>query len=200
MAQTKTNSMADVITPERVLDSLDRVHDAIGGLVASTDPARLGDATPCKDWNVRTLINHLAHVDVQYAAMANGEPFPDPNTDHLGDDHAAGYKRAAKIAHDAFHRTGMIEQTYATPWGDVPGAVIVQHVVNELIAHGWDLARATGRPTDLVPDLAAESLAIWRAWFDGDVGRMEGSFGPERSAPAGATPADRMAAYLGRDV
>ncbi len=56
---------------------------------------------------------------------------------------------------------------YRSPWGDVPGSVMVQHVVNELLLQGWDLARATGQPTDLARDLAEESLVIWRAWIGG---------------------------------
>jgi len=68
--------------------------------------------------------------------------------------------------------------------------------------HGWDLARAIGYPTDLDPDLAAQLLdqarmAITDAYRGPD---GEAPFGPAAQAPAGAGPADQLAAYLGRPV
>jgi uncharacterized protein (TIGR03086 family) len=200
MVQTKTNTMAEVVRPERVLDALDRVHDTVGGLVASTDTARLGDPTPCADWDVRTLINHLVEINKRYMAMIEGTEPPAAGEDVLRDDPAGAYREAARTLRDAVREPGAIDELYPSPWGEISGAVIVQHAINESIAHGWDLAKATGRPTDIVPDLATESLKVWRAWFDGDVGRMDDFFDAERPAPADASPADRVAAYLGREV
>jgi uncharacterized protein (TIGR03086 family) len=194
----QTNSMEKHVRPESVLDSLTRVHDEIGGLVASTDPARLEDRTPCSGWDVRALINHLVHLNLRYAAMADGKDIPGPDQDYLGNDYAQAYRKAARSSIDAFSRDGMLEQRYPSPWGEMNGAVLAQHVVNELVAHGWDLAKALGRPTNIVPDIAAESSRIWREWF-ADIGRQPG-FEPEKRAPAGSGPADEMAAFLGRPV
>ncbi|MFI0709071.1 hypothetical protein ACH4SK_00200 [Streptomyces inhibens] len=80
-----------------------------------------------------------------------------------------------------------------------PGAVIVQQVVVELLAHGWDLARATGAPTGLAPQVAEETLAAARRIY-GAAPRTEGSsFAPERAAPPGAGATDRLEAFLGRE-
>ncbi len=72
----------------------------------------------------------------------------------------------------------------------------------DAFTHGWDLARATGQPTDLDPHLAAELLARARAFiqpaFRGDDGAKP--FGPQQPAPPNATNADALAAFLGRTV
>lgn len=196
--KTQTNHMERFVRPDAVLDSLRRIHAEVGELVASADASRFADPTPCSEWDVRALINHLAHLNHMYAAMADGEKPPEPDRDYLGTDHVKAYRAATRRSFDAFSRAGMLEQRYPSPWGEVSGAVIAQHVVNEMVAHGWDLAKALGRSTDIVPEVATESGKIWREWF-ADIGRQQG-FDPERKAPAGASPADEMAAFLGRRV
>lgn len=182
------------------LDGFDRIQGAVSARVAGVGTAQLGDATPCAGWDVRALLNHLVEVNLQYAAIADGAEPPPDGLDHLGDDHIAAYAAARDAARAAFARPGMLEQRYAFPWGDEPGVGIVRHVCNELLIHGWDLSRATGQSTDLAPDEVAASLASWRSWF-GDAPRPAGgAFGPERRAPDGATPADHLAAFLGRLV
>ncbi|MDP9370240.1 MAG: hypothetical protein M3Q03_18535 [Chloroflexota bacterium] len=73
-------------------------------------------------------------------------------------------------------------------------------MTNELLIHGWDLARATGQRTDLAPDLAERSLGSWRAWFGDRPRGASGLFDPEQPVPEGAGAADRLAAFLGRRV
>jgi uncharacterized protein (TIGR03086 family) len=65
--------------------------------------------------------------------------------------------------------------------------------------HAWDLAHATGQPTDLDPELAGRVLAWSRAALDG-VPRDGTPFADECPVPPGATQADALAAYLGRSV
>lgn len=182
-----------------VIDSFNRVQEAVEALVGAVKPERFGDPTPCSEWDVRALINHLVHINIRYAAIANGVAPPD-EADHVGNNPASALQESGRAAREAFLRPGMLEQPYDAPWGKIPGSMMVQHVVNELLAHGWDLARATGQSTDITPDLAEESLAIWREW-SAHIPRSHGSpFGPEQAAPNGATAADRLAAFLGRKV
>ena len=72
----------------------------------------------------------------------------------------------------------------------------------EQFTHGWDLARAAGQHTDLDPELAAELLGVARLAITDDFRGPDGQalFGPVREASAGASPADQLAAFLGRAV
>jgi hypothetical protein len=65
--------------------------------------------------------------------------------------------------------------------------------------HGWDLARAIGQHTDLDPGLAAALLSQARLAITDVYRGPDGQalFGPAAAAPAGAGPADRLAAFLG---
>lgn len=182
------------------LDVLARIQAETRPRVAAVHPDRYGDPTPCGEWIVCDLLNHLIEIHLQYAAMADGTESVADGVDHVGDDHVAAYAAAVDSGHAAFTRPGMLEQIYHFPWGDDPGWTIVRHVCNELLIHTWDLSRAIGLSTDLVPEDVPASLASWRAWFGDQPRPIGGAFGPERTAPDGAPAADHLAAYLGRDV
>jgi uncharacterized protein (TIGR03086 family) len=183
-----------------VLDDFDRTRAEVEHLVANTEAERFRDSTPCADWDVRALLNHLIYVNLRYAALLRGESPPEGTADHVGDDHVAGFRASAAVARAAFSDEERLELLHDSPVGRVPGTMFVQHVVNELLVHGWDLARATGQPTDLAPDVAERSLASWRNWLGTMPRPTGGPFASEQPVPEGASAADRLAAYLGRAV
>ncbi|MER6049116.1 TIGR03086 family metal-binding protein [Streptomyces sp. NPDC001793] len=184
--------------PERVLYAYERVVGAVGGLVAGLRPADLARPTPCGAWTVRELLDHMVWESLMVASIAEGTPRTDHTADHLGDDPRTAFEESARDALAVFRSSGMTVRTFGPH--EAPGALLVQQVVIELLAHGWDLARALGAPTALAPEVAEETLAAARR-LCGAAPRTEGgSFAPERPAPPGATAADRLAAYLGREV
>ncbi|MFC4536037.1 TIGR03086 family metal-binding protein [Sphaerisporangium dianthi] len=182
--------------PAGILDGCARVLADVGELVAAVPPGHLGDPTPCEDWDVRALLDHLVWENLLWTSLAEGVPRSDFAADHLGGDHVAAFRAAAEATMAAFGRPGMLTRRY----GPAPGWRLVEQVVIEMIVHGWDLATAIGRPADLVPDVATAIMPSVREIY-GDLPRTPGgSFAPERPAPVGATPADRLAAYLGRPL
>ncbi|MFJ9411959.1 TIGR03086 family metal-binding protein [Streptomyces sp. NPDC101393] len=187
----------DATDPARVLYAYERVTGALGALVAAVRPKDLSLPAPCGGWRVRELLDHMVWENLMAASIAEDAPRTDHTGDHLGADHIAAFEDSVRQAHAAFRDSGMLHRTYG-PYA-APGAMIVQQVVVELLAHGGDLARAIGAPTDLAPEVAEETLAAAHR-IHGAVPRTEGgSFGPERPVPPGAGAADRLAAYLGRD-
>jgi uncharacterized protein (TIGR03086 family) len=182
--------------PAILLDACARVLAEVDTIVAAVIPDRFDDPTPCADWDVRTLLNHLVYENLMWTSMANGEQRFDFTTDHLGDDHVAAFRTAARATLTAFHRPGMLEQQY----GPAPGWRLVEQIIIEMLVHGWDLAKATGRPTDLAPDIAATTLPAVQQIY-GQMPRTPGSsFAPTQPAPDNASAADHLAAYLGRTI
>lgn len=176
----------------------ERTREVADRVVAGTRPDQLGDPTPCSEWDVRALLNHMIEGNLRFASWVTGEPVPDRVDDHVGDDHVASFRASAEKTTSAFNTPGMLERTFPTPLGEGPGAMVIQIRSTDLLVHVWDLARATGQSTDLDPELCEATLAEFRSV---SVPRTEGGpFGPEREAPEGATSADRLAAFAGRNV
>lgn len=155
--------------------------------------------TGCAGWDLRTLLNHMVLENLAHAALASGGPMaaPDAGTDYLGDDHVAAFRASADRAHAALTDPALLHRTFGSQ--EAPGAFVAQMLVNEQLTHSWDLARATGQHTDLAPATAERALPAARAFY-GDVPRTATTYRFEQPVPADATAADRLAAYLGRDL
>ncbi|REF00885.1 TIGR03086 family metal-binding protein [Thermomonospora umbrina] len=194
--------LARAVRRETVLHSFERVQGEAEARVAAVPPEAFAGPTHLPGWDVARLIDHLILVDVRCAAVADGVAPPE-GTGRGADAEPAGaaaaFRRAGERARLAFARPGMLNETVTAPWGSAPGYVLVQHAVIELLVHGWDLARATGQPTDLAPEQAAQALPVARTWYAGPP-RAAAGFSPPRPVPADATPADLLAAFLGRAV
>ena len=89
--------------------------------------------------------------------------------------------------------------TIVLPFGEMPGGAVAGIFTTDNFTHAWDLAKATGQSTDLDPEFAEGVLAASRSFVTADF-RKPGLFDAEKPAPAGASAADRLAAFLGRDV
>jgi uncharacterized protein (TIGR03086 family) len=161
-------------------------------------PEQLGDPTPCTEWDVRALLNHLIGLNRMAAANATGDEMPAGDDDLVGDDPRTSFAEAARGAHTAFSAPGALERTFRMPWGEVPGAGLARVAFLDLVIHAWDLAKATGRPTTLDPELCETALAIGRTIMRDEYRRPGGAFGPEVAVPADAPACDRLAAFYGR--
>ncbi len=90
---------------------------------------------------------------------------------------------------------------YTLPFGTMPGSAFMGLATTDTFVHAWDLAKSTGQSTDLDPTMAAALLAQSKAAIQDSFRGPEGApFGPEAEAPADASDADRLAAFLGRTV
>jgi uncharacterized protein (TIGR03086 family) len=168
-------------------------------LAGAVRPDQLGDPTPCHDWDVRSLVNHVVTGNLLFASYVTGQPAPDRSVDHVVGDPAGAMRMSLAVLAEAFAMEGMLDRTYPTPWGDGPGTLLVDLRGKELTAHSWDLARATGQAAALDQRLFADVLAAFER-MDPFPRGADKPFGPVRPAPDGASAADRLAAFLGREV
>jgi len=183
------------------VSELDMAVKSTLAILMKVQPADLEAPTPCASWSVRGLINHFVGTARWWAGILAGQA-DDTDADYAGGDFVAAYEESIRIAQAAFEADGALDRTVRLPFGEFPGTVVRGMAALDQFAHGWDLARAIGYPTDLDPDLAAQLLdqarmAITDAYRGPD---GEAPFGPAAQAPAGAGPADQLAAYLGRPV
>ena len=168
-------------------------------VLAKVRPGDLAAPTPCASWDVRALVNHFTGTAFWWAAMVAGEEAA-AEADYAAGDFVAAYEESIAIVVTAFAAEGALDKTVRLPFGEFPGAVLRDLAATEQFIHGWDLARAIGLAADLDPVLADHllgraTLMITDAYRGPD---GQAFFGPATEAPAGAGPADRLAAFLGR--
>jgi uncharacterized protein (TIGR03086 family) len=181
------------------LDRLARSFSAVGALVDSIQPDQWSAPTPCLDWTVHRLVEHLVGKNLVFLAVLAGDPLPQRGDGMPNDRLARAYRESAAGLLDAFGPAGVLDRSYEGPLGAATGAERLEIRMYDLLGHGWDLARALARPAALPEDAAEESLAFARA--DGRAVRPGGGcFGPPRPVADGAPAIERLAAFLGRDL
>jgi uncharacterized protein (TIGR03086 family) len=181
------------------LDRLARSFAAVGELIDAIQPGHWFAPTQCLDWTVHRLVEHLVGKNLVFAAVLAEQPLPQRGDGMPSDQLARAYRESAAVLLDAFGQPGVLDRSYQGPLGAATGAERLKIRMYDLLAHGWDLAQALGRPADLPEDAAEESLAFARA--DGRAVRPGGGcFGPARQVADAAPAIERLAAFLGRDV
>jgi uncharacterized protein (TIGR03086 family) len=151
---------------------------------------QLDSATPCEDWDVRGLMNHMLDTQQYFVGTARGQdvspPSPTP-TELLSDDPVADFETARSETLSAFNEDGVIERT-----GPSLGIAF-----SDQLLHGWDLAKATGQNTTMPDGLAQAAHEIIYGRFTDE--QRKGVFGPEVAVTANASAQDKLLAYTGRN-
>ena len=170
-------------------------------ILVKVRPGDLAAPTPCASWDVRALVNHFTGTALWWAAMVAGEEAA-AEADYVAGDFVAAYEKSSRIMVAAFAAEGALDKTVRLPFGEFPGAVLRDLAATEQFIHGWDLARAIGLAADLDPVFADHLLGRATRLITDAYRGPDGQafFGPATEAPAGAGPADRLAAFLGRRV
>ena len=191
-------------TQQSPAGELEEALEAAGRLVADVKPDQWELPTPCTEWNVRQLVDHLVLGQQLFARVLRGEPFEQAVTavrsigDRLGDDAAGAYDASARALLDAFTAPGVLERLVRVPFGTVPGAVARHLRVTECLVHGWDLATAIGVPFHPPETLVEQEIAFSHGLL-GQVPPERHVFAASRPTVEGAPPIERLAALLGRE-
>jgi len=175
--------------PNELLDKYRTASEWTAAKVARAGD-RLDAQTPCDEWDVQTLLNHMLETQQYFVRSARGEaaspPMGEPSEDLIGDDAASAYERGREQTIRTFSEDGVIERT-----GPSLGIAF-----SDTLLHGWDLAKATGQDTTMPDGLAAAAYEIVHGAFTED--QRKGVFKPEIAVGDDASPQDRLLAYTGR--
>jgi uncharacterized protein (TIGR03086 family) len=176
------------------LAQFEQLGPVLGGVIAGLRPADLDSPTPCAEFTVRGVLEHMIGGATVFAASYRGEAPDEPDfSDPIAGVQAALGELAASIA-----APGALDRTIQAPFGETDGESFARFVVLDGLVHGWDLATATGQayhpPIELVAavtEFAEQSL---------DRLRDDQTFKAAVAPTADATPIERLAAYTGRIV
>ncbi|MEV6653343.1 TIGR03086 family metal-binding protein [Streptomyces sp. NPDC051219] len=181
----------------------DRISDLLEAAAAHAEPVvrgvedkQLGKRTPCADYDVRDLLNHLFHVVVGFQALAARKEADFSHTpDYLEGDWRGRFAAETGLLAEAWAVPGAEEGTTGTM--NLPARTVGSMVLLDLTVHVWDLARATGQ--DFTPDEeGVRALGALVAEMGPTARRMK-VFGEPCPMPDGATPFEELLASTGRD-
>jgi uncharacterized protein (TIGR03086 family) len=188
------------------------------GVAVSTDPVEqlvealqvtgrviehIGEAqwelpTPCTEWTVRDVVNHLVEGNRRFAALLALEE-PDEAQPSVAKDLVTSYRESAAALASTYRQPGALSKVITVPFGTVPGSVSLQLRLVEALVHGWDLAHATGQRVAF-PDSVAEAALSFSQVATAQIPADRHPFGPPQPVQDAASAIDRLAAHLGRQV
>jgi uncharacterized protein (TIGR03086 family) len=180
------------------LDILDRALQQAVRVVTAVQPDQLESPTPCSEWTVRDLLHHMVGGLQNFRRVVEGEPITSFDVEVADADLAASYRDDASDLMAAWRVEGALDRRLTMFGGEVPASMPLHLQITETALHSWDLARSTEHPGSLDPEVAERALAFTTANMGPQTrGR---SFAPERDAPPGAGPYERLAAFSGREA
>jgi uncharacterized protein (TIGR03086 family) len=183
---------------------MEKAAQAVVEVAGNVKPDQLTAPTPCQDWDVRTLVNHLilwSGFRSELAARKAAAPPDGPMDESM--DFTQGGDWAELLA----SQVGKTVTAWAQPqaWegntglagGSLPASTIAAMIFGEYVLHGWDLARATGQ--DLPCDDEVAKAALTYVEGMAEQARQYHVFGDPVPVPDNATTLDKALALSGRD-
>lgn len=171
----------------------------------SISPDQLALPTPCAEWNLAQLLDHMTVQNLGFAAAAAGNGADEAvwATGARRDDPVADYLDSAIAVTGAFATPDVLGRSLTLPELSSEHAftgeqAIIMHTVDSVV-HAWDVARAIGRSISPDPDLVQFTVDIAEQIPDGDDRAAPGAhFAPRVSVAGDVTAVERMLALLGR--
>ncbi|MBP2401253.1 TIGR03086 family metal-binding protein [Streptomyces syringium] len=184
----------------RLLDAYDRAMREFDRRVHEVDKAQWTADTPCTEWSVRDLVNHLTAEHLWAPWLLRGATLAEVGDrfdgDVLGDHPRRAWDRAAAASREAFHAPGALDGEVHTSAGAGPARDYAWQMVCDLTVHAWDLARGIGGDDRLDEELTRAVYAVVepqaKSW------QGAGIFDPPVAVPEDSPAQDRLVALLGR--
>ncbi len=180
-------------------EQLSAAAEVTGQVIDAITDEQWSLPTPCGDWTVRDLVQHVVAGNDGFTAALSEPPAAPGLTAQRSGNLAGDYGRSVRAVVDAFRQPGVLERVVSVPFGTVPGAVALHLRITELLVHGWDLTRATGQGVTFPEDLAEQELAFTRRAL-ADIPPGRSPFALPEPVADDALAIDRLAACLGRKV
>jgi uncharacterized protein (TIGR03086 family) len=175
-------------------------------VIRSVSDVELPQPTPCREYTVGDLLDHLSGVTLAFGAAAEksgGEAAsmgPSGDASQLAGDWRASIPQQLEGLAAAWREPAAWDGMTRVAGLDMPGSVVGIVALGELVVHGWDLAGAIGQPFDADPDTLVPLHDLVRQTFGPGHDEARGqAFGPAVPVPGDAPMLDQTLGLLGRD-
>lgn len=174
--------------------------------VASLIPSgELDRPTPCSEWDLTQLLDHMTVQNLGFAAAARGHGGCEENwaTGARRNEPVAEYLASAEAVLVAVAEPGVLDRSFTLPelsrQHDFSGVqAVTMHTVDSLV-HAWDVARSIGRHIAPGDELLRFTVAIGEQILDGEDRSRDGAhFRPRVPALHGSSSWERALALFGR--
>jgi uncharacterized protein (TIGR03086 family) len=169
--------------------------------VHAVAPDQWNAPTPCTEWDVRTLVNHLVYEQLWVPPLLDGATIAEIGDrfdgDLVGDDPVGAWEASVKSARDALAQPGALDRIVHLSFGDIPGGEYCVQLITDLTVHAWDLARGIGADDRLDPELAT----LVHDWTAPQIELLaqSGLFAPPIPVSDDVDAQARLIALVGRD-
>lgn len=157
----------------------------------------------CEPWTVRQLASHALNNQLLWGGVVTGqEPVSVEDTmgavPHEGD--LAQFADEVTDRSLAMWRTeGVLDDTHVTPFGELPGSVVINFATIDALCHAWDLAASIGHPIEFEPEMIP-AISVVVAATCTDAVREAGLIKGVAPTPADASETERLMAMAGRSL
>jgi len=171
--------------------------------VAALQDAQMEVVSNCEPWTVRQLASHALNNQLLWGGVVTGEETVSVEetmgaVPHDGD--LARFADEVTARSLAMWRTdGVLEESHVTPFGELPGSVVINFATIDAVCHAWDLAASVGRPIEFPPEMIPAISAVVAATCT-DAVREAGLIQAVAPTPADATDTERLMAMAGRSL
>ncbi|WP_330261421.1 TIGR03086 family metal-binding protein [Streptomyces sp. NBC_00539] len=187
--------------PETLLRQHAEALRLFGGRVRAIAEGQWAAPTPCTEWTVRDLVNHVTGEQLWVPPLVTEgrtveEVGEELSGDLLGEDPVVAWDRAAVAAHSAFAAPGALDRTVKLSYGPALGSAYCAELTADCVVHAWDLSRAIGAD-DRMPDGLVE-FSLKEVMPYADALTPSGMFAPPLEVAPGADAQTRLLGLLGR--
>ena len=178
----------------------------MAALVSRIPEELLDGPTPCPAYTLGDLLDHVGGLTLAFTAAATkafgeaGSQAPSGDASRLGNDWRTRIPRDLAALAEAWRDPAAWNGMTQAGGIELPGEVAGLVALDELVIHGWDVARASGQAYDCEAPLL-EVVHGFVAQFSGrgQEAQREGLFGPVVEVPEDAPLLDRVIGLSGRD-
>jgi uncharacterized protein (TIGR03086 family) len=187
---------------DRVLELHAIAMDEFGLRVAMINNYNWNAPTPCADWSVRDLVNHLVVEQLWVPPLLAGKTVDDVGDrfdgDQLYDDPVGRWTEASVAAQRALAEPGALDRDVRLSYGTVGARRYCMEMASDLAVHAWDLARGLGVNDRIDPGLMAEVHDYLSSLAGGGGLTGSGMFAEPVPVPDDADAQTRTIALTGR--
>jgi uncharacterized protein (TIGR03086 family) len=178
------------------------VHD-LEHVIAGLDDDEMDTLTNCPPWTVRRLASHVLKNQLFWAGLVAGQDLMAQDeamaaVPYEGDLTPIAAEVGAQVL-GLWHGDGVMEAQHVTPFGEVPGAVVINFALIDAGAHAWDLSASLGRAIEFPPEWIPGMTRVVELTCNDHTVEI-GLVKPPTQPPSDATDTQRLMALAGRDV